>query len=234
MAHFVLMDIEGTTTSISFVHDVLFPYSRKHLRHYVAANRGLPAVENALSDTINTLKQEGVFDVARTTTERDAVALAALEKWIDEDRKHPALKTLQGMLWEAGYRSGEYKSHVYDDVIPNLRKWHKAGLTLAIYSSGSVPAQKLLFAHTEHGDVTPMLSAYFDTSSGSKREASSYANIVKDLGASPGDVLFLSDVPEELDAAKAAGLKTTQLVRPGTTPSNRHPTVSSFDGIAMG
>ena len=225
----ILTDIEGTTSSISFVKDVLFPYARAKLPAFVRAHGQEPAVRRWL---------DAVAIEISASACQDAVILEALQGWIDEDRKHTALKALQGMVWEAGYREGDFTAPLYADVAPALRAWHAAGHRLAVYSSGSVPAQKLLFAHTDAGDLTPLFSGFFDTEVGGKREAESYRAIAARLAASPGDVLFLSDVVAELDAARAAGMRTVLLDRRDDYPqprigeaANGHARVESFAGI---
>lgn len=223
----VLMDVEGTTTSIRFVHDVLFPYAAKHLASYIADHRDDPAVIACLDETRRTVAEE----TQQPAEQVDAVA--TLLAWIDADRKHPALKRLQGLVWEDGYRSGGFTAPLYPDVLPCLHKWHTAGKTLAIYSSGSVKAQELLFAHSEFGDVTNLLSHYFDTAVGHKREAPSYTAIADALETAAARILFLSDVPAELDAAKASGLQTVHVVRPGTQPGTGHPSITSFDELDL-
>src|SRR5690606_9680340 len=168
----------------------------------------------------------------------DAMIVETLQGWIDEDRKHTALKALQGMLWRNGYLSGELQADMYPDAVAGLRRWHDAGHRLAVYSSGSVPAQKLLFAHTDAGDLTPLFDAFFDTEAGPKREAASYGRIAAALGAAPGDIVFLSDVVAELDAAREAGLRTVLLDRREDYPqprdaaaANGHPRVESFEAV---
>jgi len=224
---YVLMDIEGTTTAIDFVHKTLFPYAARHLARFVTEHGGEPRVAACLAEVKATVRdQEG-----RAIDDREAVAV--LLRWIDEDRKHGALKSLQGMIWRQGYLDGDYVAHVYADVAPALAAWKRRGLILAIYSSGSIEAQKLLFAHTGAGDLTPLISHYFDTTSGPKRERESYLHIARDLAAAPGEILFLSDVAEELDAALAAGMATTQLLRPGTPVGSGHPTAADFSQIRL-
>ena len=225
----ILTDIEGTTSSISFVKDVLFPYARAKLPAFVRAHGQEPAVRRWL---------DAVAIEISASACQDAVIVEALQGWIDEDRKHTALKALQGMVWEAGYREGDFTAPLYADVAPALRAWHAAGHRLAVYSSGSVPAQKLLFAHTDAGDLTRLFSGFFDTEVGGKREAESYRAIAARLAASPGDVLFLSDVVAELDAARAAGMRTVLLDRRDDYPqprigeaANGHARVESFAGI---
>jgi enolase-phosphatase E1 len=161
-------------------------------------------------------------------------AAAVLEKWIAEDKKATPLKALQGMIWRQGYESGELKGHVYADTPEYLRRWHDRGLKLYVYSSGSVEAQKLIFAHTAHGDLTPLFSGYFDTRVGAKREVQSYRTILRDTVLSGPDMLFLSDVGEELDAARAAGMKTCQLLRDDKArPATAHPQAHNFSEVRV-
>jgi enolase-phosphatase E1 len=195
----ILTDIEGTTTSIAFVKEVLFPFARAHLPGYVAAHGGDAAVRRCLDDARATAQDPALSD--------DAV-IALLLRWIDEDRKLTPLKTLQGLVWAAGYESGELQSHVYDDAVAALRAWHAAGLPIHVFSSGSVAAQRLLFGHTTHGDLTPLFSGHFDTTTGPKLEASSYRAIARAIDVAPEGILFLSDHPGELDAAAAVGMRT--------------------------
>lgn len=217
----VLTDIEGTTTAISFVHQVLFPYADRHLDAFLDANGTEAAVAAALAEAVADPDAGG--DVR-----------AALHRWISQDRKFGPLKTLQGMIWDAGFRSGALRAHLYADVAPALRAWQAAGVRLAVYSSGSVGAQKLLFGHSEAGDLTPLFAHFFDTAMGAKRDAASYARISAALALPAGEILFLSDVAEELDAAAASGLATCQLVRPedGTHPTQRHRTAVDFPAVA--
>ena len=155
------------------------------------------------------------------------------QRWTVADRKHTGLKALQGLIWAEGYADGSLVSHLYPDVAPRLRAWKALGLRLAVYSSGSAQAQRLFFAHTPAGDLTPLFEAYFDTTIGHKREPEAYHRIAGSLALPPGALLFLSDVAEELDAAKAAGWNTLQLVRPGTEATDRHPTAPDFEGVAL-
>jgi enolase-phosphatase E1 len=224
----VLTDIEGTTSSISFVHDVLFPYSRAALPGFVREHGDEPEVRQWLD--------RAAVDAGGVC--QDEVIVEVLQGWIDEDRKHPALKALQGMIWAEGYQGADYKAHVYPDAARALRGWHAGGHTLAVYSSGSVPAQKLLFGHSSEGDLSPLFSAWFDTAVGGKREAASYQNIVAQLGVPAHEIVFLSDVVEELDAAREAGLRTVLLDRRDDYPMPRtgdachgHERVESFAGI---
>ena len=199
----ILTDIEGTTSSISFVKDVLFPYARRALPAFVAARGHEPDVRRWL-DAVAT-EQGGVCD--------DRMVAEVLQGWIDADRKHTALKALQGMIWADGYRSGEYRAHIYPDAAEALREWNAAGIPLYVYSSGSVPAQKLFFGHSAAGDLGGLFGGWFDTEIGGKREADSYRRIAAETGHEPAHVLFLSDVVEELDAAREAGMQTVLLDR---------------------
>ncbi|PJK04632.1 acireductone synthase [Lysobacteraceae bacterium NML71-0210] len=226
----ILTDIEGTTGSISFVKDVLFPYARAALPDFIATHQNAPQVRALLEEVGGEL---GVsYD--------DPTIAQTLQSWIDQDRKHTVLKALQGMIWQAGYRDGEFTAHIYPDVAPVLRQWHAAGHRLAVYSSGSVPAQKLFFGHSDAGDLLPLFSAFFDTRVGHKRERQSYQRIAAELGAAAtNDILFLSDVVEELDAAREAGMRTCLIDRREDYPqprletaANGHRRVESFADIA--
>lgn len=192
----ILTDIEGTTTSLSFVADILFPYARERLPAYVAAH---PAETAPI-----------LADVAAV---EPGDPVATLLRWIDEDRKATPLKALQGMIWADGYASGAFTGHVYADAAIALRRWHAQGTRLYVFSSGSVAAQKLLFAHSDAGDLTPVFSGYFDTTSGPKRVANSYAKIAEAIGEPVGAVLFLSDTSEEIAAARAAGMQALLIDR---------------------
>jgi enolase-phosphatase E1 len=215
----VLLDIEGTTTAISFVHRVLFPYAAERMDAFLDARGDEAAVAAAVEEA---------------AVEAGGDVRAALQRWIAEDRKFGPLKTLQGLIWAEGFARGELTSHLYPDVAPCLRAWQAAGLRLAVYSSGSVGAQKQLFAHTPDGDLTPLFSAFFDTAVGAKREAESYARIAAALALPPADILFLSDVEAELDAAHQAGLATCQLVRAedGTRATERHIAAPDFQHVS--
>ena len=224
----ILTDIEGTTSSISFVKDVLFPYARRELPAFIRDHGDEPDVRHWL-DVVAT--EQGAIC-------HDAVIAETLQGWIDQDRKHTALKALQGMIWMAGYRSRDFTAHVYPDVAPQLQAWHAAGHRLAVYSSGSVPAQKLLFGNSDAGDLSGLFSAWFDTEVGHKRDADSYRLIADSLHRSPGDILFLSDVVAELDAAGDAGVRTVLLDRREDYPEPRtgddthgHVRVESFAQI---
>lgn len=232
MKRVILTDIEGTTSSIAFVKDVLFPYARAALPAFVREHGHEPEVRQWLDAAA--LDAGGIC--------QDEVLVETLQGWIDADYKHTALKALQGMIWEAGYRHGDYRAHMHPDAAPALRAWHADGHPIFVYSSGSVPAQKLFFGYSEAGDLTPLVSGWFDTRIGGKREVESYraiaARIEREIDCQPADILFLSDVVEELDAAREAGLDTVLLDRREDYPQPRegeaahgHRRVESFDQI---
>lgn len=220
----ILTDIEGTTSSIDFVHQTLFPYARKHLRGFLREHGGDDQVQRLLDDV------EAIEQRELSLNE----ATEVLESWIDQDRKLTPLKTLQGMIWRRGYAAGELEGHVYPDTPGALRRWHAQGLRLYVYSSGSVEAQKLIFGHTAHGDLTPLFTDFFDTRVGAKREVAAYRSIVERIGLPAAQVLFLSDIGEELDAARAAGLATCQLLRDARTVAfAAHPQAVDFSAIGV-
>jgi enolase-phosphatase E1 len=223
---YIITDIEGTTTSISFVYDVLFPYFRNNIS-LINSLTDNENVKSIISETKAIVLEEKSVSIS---TEE---AIQQLKQWSIEDRKIGPLKNLQGILWEIGYNNGEIKGHVYDDVPLKLEEWKKAGINLGIYSSGSIKAQKLLFGHSVFGDLNPYFGFNFDLNVGHKREVLSYQKIAKNLTAEPNTILFLSDVVKELDAAETAGIKTLQLVREGTIASNHHPAVNSFSEIVL-
>lgn len=225
----ILTDIEGTTSSMSFVKDVLFPYARRELPAFVAARGAEPEIRQLL-DAVAT-EAGGICS--------DELIVEMLQGWIDQDRKHTALKALQGLIWEAGYRDADFTSHMYPDAAQALQRWYAEGLALYVYSSGSVAAQKLLFGHSDAGDLTPLFSGWFDTEVGAKREPASYAHIVQRTGMAPAEILFLSDVVAELDAARDAGLQTVLVDRLDDYPqprsaaqANGHRRVTGFGQIA--
>jgi enolase-phosphatase E1 len=199
----ILLDIEGTTAPISFVAEVLFPFAAERLEAFVRANAGDPAVAEALRETAELEGRQ------LTTSE----AIETLLGWIKADRKATPLKTLQGKIWREGYESGRIVSPVYSDAARQMRAWKARGFRLDVYSSGSVEAQKLLYGHSDAGDLTPLFSDYFDTKTGPKLEAASYAAIAGLIGKPPSDVLFLSDSPGEVAAALAAGMQSIRIDR---------------------
>lgn len=219
----ILTDIEGTTSAVSFVFDVLFPYAAEHLPQFVIEHAGEPAVVAQL-EAVRAESGEGGADLGRV--------IEILLQWIAEDRKATPLKALQGMIWQQGYAAGQLKGHVYPDAVEALRRWHRDGYALYVYSSGSVQAQKLIFGCSEAGDLSPLFSGYFDTTSGPKREVGSYRSIAEAIGLPAEQILFLSDVVQELDAARLAGLQTVGVAREGGSLDG-HDTVASFAVIDL-
>jgi enolase-phosphatase E1 len=226
----ILTDIEGTTSSISFIKDVLFPYARRQLPRFVREHGQDPEVRRWLDAVA--AENGGLC--------QDAMIVETLQGWIDQDRKHTALKALQGMVWDAGYRNADFTAPIYPDAARKLRQWHAAGSPLAVYSSGSVAAQKLFFGHSDAGDLSALFDAWFDTEVGHKREAASYREIAERLQRAPADVVFLSDVVEELDAAREAGMRTVLVDRREDYPEPRsgeaahgHARVTGFDEIDL-
>ena len=226
----MLLDIEGTTTPISFVHDVLFPYARVRLKRYL--ERGEPASE--IAEVRRRFAEEHAQDAARG--ERPPAGALEYAEWLmDRDRKSPALKLLQGLIWEGGYRAGELHGIVFPDVPSAMRRWHDAGVQIAIYSSGSELAQRRLFESVESGNLAPLISGFFDTTVGPKFSAESYGRIAGRLGVEPSGLLFVSDVTKELDAAGAAGLQVALSVRPGNPaqPSHDYDVVTSLASLPI-
>ena len=211
----ILLDVEGTTSSIAFVYDVLFTHARRHVAGFVESHRDEAAVREAVDLLARTAGTTVDLDTAEG---RSRATLAALDL-MDRDVKDTGLKLLQGMIWRHGFEGGDLVAHVYDDVPPALAAWNDSGIDVRIYSSGSVEAQKLFFGHTAAGDLTPLLRGHYDTTTGPKREPASYSAIAADMGLAPREILFLSDVGAELDAARAAGMATGLAIRPG----NRDP-----------
>jgi len=231
----ILLDIEGTTTPIAFVHQVLFPYARARVHDYLEQHSDDPAVRADVALLHAEYAAESPHSPDLPPWDPEAYVY-----WLmDRDRKSTGLKALQGRIWEAGYRAGELrgKGEVYPDVRPALERWHDAGRAIAIFSSGSVQAQRNLFANTTAGDLSLFLSGYFDTTTGPKREAMSYRKIATALGRSPSDILFVSDVVAELDAAHAAEMRTTLCMRELESPipvpnPTYHPRIHSFAELA--
>ncbi|MCE9527897.1 MAG: acireductone synthase [Planctomycetales bacterium] len=226
----ILLDIEGTTSSVSFVYDVMFPFVRRELDAYLNGHWGEPALTSACQAIARDAGNPSLAD------SQDAIETEVI-RLMDGDIKATGLKALQGLIWDAGFQSGELKAHVYDDVPPAIAAWNSAGLDVRIYSSGSVQAQKLFFGHTIVGDLLPLFRGHYDTTTGPKRESPSYTAIAAAMELPPHEILFLSDVPAELDAAKQAGLQTGLVLRPGNgpvKPDHGHPEIRSFAEIKIG
>lgn len=222
MIQAVICDIEGTTSSIAFVHETLFPYARQRLPDFLRAHAADAEVQ---------AQMQAVAAEAGCVPEPEAVA-AELLVWMDADRKTTSLKAIQGMIWEQGYASGELQGHVYPDTRQWLHAWHTRGLRLYVYSSGSVAAQKLIFGHSLAGDLRGYFSGYFDTRVGAKRQSAAYTAIGQAIGLPVEDLLFLSDIGAELDAGAAAGLQTCQLLRDATAEAAPgHPQARDFSEV---
>ena len=221
----ILTDIEGTTTSLSFVKDVLFPYAYERMPSFVVENRTNPAVAKVI-DEVRYEVNNPVLSLSG--------AIEQLKQWIRDDKKITPLKAIQGLMWQQGYASGDFTGHVYPDAVAGLQGWHAQGLQLYVYSSGSVQAQQLLFGYSDAGDLTPLFSGYFDTQVGHKREIGAYQHIAQAIGIAPEHILFLSDIREELDAAQQAGMQTCALVRENqATEGLQHPWVENFAQIDL-
>ena len=215
----ILLDIEGTTSSITFVKDTLFPLARKGLKDFLSRNRDVEHVKSLMAN-----------EKFGPNASVEVVVSKCLQ-WMDEDQKEGVLKELQGLVWADSYERGEVVGHLYEDTAPCMREWKSRGIDLAIYSSGSIFAQKLLFRHSVEGDLGPIISNYFDTTSGHKREVQSYHNIAKALGIPSTEIFFLSDIKEELDAAVQAGMQVSQVCRDGIPQylyNYPHPLVTNF------
>lgn len=222
MINAIVTDIEGTTSSIAFVKDVLFPYAADQFPAFLEAHWDEPNVQEQLAAA----RQESAEALA--TPEQ---ASTLFRRWIAEDRKATPLKALQGMIWKAGYENGDYTAHLYPDTAETLKRWKAQGRDLYVYSSGSIPAQKLFFGYSDAGDLTGLFAGYFDTTSGHKQDADSYRNIQQAIGLPADQLLFLSDIEAELDAAASAGFHTIRLDREGPQGDSKHPVVTSFTDI---
>ncbi len=222
----IVNDIEGTTSSIEFVHKVLFPYSAQALPDYIRQHFQMPEIAAIIKDV--------KVEIDRENASIDEV-ITTLLGWIEADKKITPLKTLQGFIWEDGFKKGEFKSHIYEDAYLNLKKWRDRNLDLYVYSSGSEKAQKLLFGNTEYGDLNYLFSGYFDTRIGNKKESPSYQKIAEKIAKEPQEILFLSDVVAELNAAASVGYQTVLLAR-NEMPENSQNirVVNNFDEIEIG
>lgn len=236
----LLLDIEGTTTPIDFVYTILFPYAKTHAKDYLRRNQSLPSVRADIAGLVEENAEDARRGLNPPLLEGPAEqvsldAVGAYVRWLMErDSKTTPLKSIQGKIWDEGYRKGELRSQVFEDVPRAFKRWREQAKTIFIYSSGSVLAQKLLFANTEAGDLTPFISGYFDTNIGAKRDAESYHRIAGELKLEPSAVLFVSDVTAELDAAASAGFRMLLCVRPGNPPQSAesfHSIIETFDEV---
>ena len=235
----ILLDIEGTTTPIDFVYEILFPFVSAHIEEFLTAH----IQDNEIRSLVDELRQHHARNAQsnaglhswcdRTSAERVHSAAFYMQWLMERDSKITPLKTLQGKIWEAGYRDRELRGALYPDVAPALARWRTQGRRVAIFSSGSVLAQEMLFTYSTAGDLTALLDGFFDTTVGSKRESGSYRRIAAGLGLADSEVLFLSDVTAELDSAKASGMQTGLVLRPSAPmqATSSHATISSFDEV---
>jgi enolase-phosphatase E1 len=229
----ILLDIEGTTSSISFVYDEMFPFVRRELHTYLAANWGQPELAAACELIA---RDAGAESLAAWPESTSAAVADEVIRLMDADVKATGLKQVQGLIWSAGFESGELQSHFFEDVPPALRAWAASGCDLRIFSSGSVSAQKLFFRHTIVGDLSALLRGYYDTTTGPKKDAASYTAIAGHFELPTGQILFLSDIVDELDAARAAGMQTALCVRPGNAAvddERGHPQIRTFAAVSM-
>ena len=233
----ILLDIEGTTSSISFVYDVMFPFARRELDEYLCANWNSPELNDVCDLIARDAGRESFAAWCADETDegkRRQLVREKVARLMDADAKVTGLKQLQGLIWRSGFEGGQMQAHVYNDVLPAIQAWNDAGGDVRIYSSGSIAAQKLFFGHTVFGDMRHLFRGHYDTTTGSKKEAASYRAIANDFGLPPSEILFLSDVPSELDAARGAGLQTGLCERPGNAevPADHgHPEFTSFEQI---
>lgn len=237
----ILLDIEGTTTPVSFVFDVLFPYARRNLRRHLEQQARSPEHESLFErlhadHVAHRSAGEAVPPWVEAPPDARLASIASYVEWLmDRDSKSAALKALQGKIWEEGYRLGELVGEVFDDVPGAFERWHAQGLQIGVFSSGSVLAQQLLFRHSSAGDLTPFLQWYFDTTMGTKTEADSYRRIATAMAVPPEAVLFISDTTRELDAAGEAGMQTRLAIRPGNTPpsdGHGHVPIHNFSELS--
>lgn len=234
----IVLDIEGTTSSISFVHDVLFPYAREEASAFLQRKWADAEVRRTFEQMALDIGLRNLDDwlCAASDEKNREFVLSAIYRWMDQDAKTTGLKSLQGLIWDEGYHSGLLRSHVFEDVPLALASWRRSGIRLAVYSSGSIAAQKAFFAHTEYGDLAPFFSAHFDTTTGPKKEADSYRQIALELKLPPESIAFVSDIVAELNAAKQAEMQTILSIRPGNAPAttpHSHPAIRDFREILI-
>lgn len=235
-ARVILLDVEGTTSSVQYVYDVLFPYAREALPGFLSRDWSRADVVAAREQVARDagVPSFAVWLAMRSGRDPHGELVRHLHRLMSLDSKSTGLKELQGLVWRDGYAAGALRSHVFADVGPAMERWTKAGIDVRIYSSGSAEAQRVFFAHSEQGDLTRWLRGHYDTRIGPKQLAESYRAIAADIGIAPGEILFLSDIVGELDAARAAGMATGLVVRPGNKPvaaGHGHREVRSFDEV---
>ena len=235
----ILLDIEGTTSSVSFVYDVMFPFVRRELDQYLCANWE----STMLDEVCDLIAKDAGYEsfvawcgIGTEVGKQQQLLRAEVLRLMEGEVKATGLKALQGLIWQSGFESGEMRAHIYEDVLPAIQAWNDVGCDVRIFSSGSIAAQKLFFGHTVAGDILHLFRGHYDTTTGPKKEAASYQAIAKGFDLLPAQILFLSDVPDELDAARAAGLQTGLCKRPGNAEvagGHGHPEITSFDQIEL-
>ncbi|MCL1142721.1 acireductone synthase [Shewanella gaetbuli] len=218
----IIVDTAGTTTDLNFIQDVLFPYSKNTMADFLDKNQHNALVDYCISD-VKDIALEPDADLARVTE--------ILCQWIDEDRKVTPLKTLQGLIWKQGYANSEFTGHIYPDFIDNIERILAANIRIYSFSSGSADAQRLLFSHTDSGDITAKFSGHFDTRTGNKLDKQAYSNICNTISLKPKQMLFISDLVDELKAADAAGMMTCQMVRDPSIKTGKFNTITTFDEL---
>ncbi|MCA9132942.1 MAG: acireductone synthase [Planctomycetales bacterium] len=232
----ILLDIEGTTSSISFVHDVMFPYVRQRLDAFLREHFDRPQVQAAAEQIAQDAGQVSLaaWQVASGGCSASELVQREVLRLMDGDVKATGLKALQGLIWERGFQDGKLSAHVYPDVLPAIEQWRAAGIDVRIFSSGSIAAQKLFFGHVQGvGNCLPLFSGHYDTTWGSKKESKSYVDIAQDWGLEPAHILFISDLAAELTAAQAAGLRALASVRPGNSSLPPELPVERIDSFAQ-
>jgi len=234
----ILLDIEGTTSSISFVYDVMFPYVRENVASFLESDWDDPSVQECLRLLAVDLEKESLESWlgGLSVDQRKVETVQAVIGLMDDDVKATGLKQLQGLIWKNGFHRGQLVAHLFDDVANAIRKWKNSGVDVRIYSSGSIQAQKLFFGHTVAGNLLDLLSGNYDTTTGPKQDADSYRKIASEFLCEPGEILFISDVVDELEAAKTAGLQTILSVRPGNKPVEKDhgfAAIESFNEIKL-
>lgn len=232
----VLLDIEGTVSDIRFVYDVMFPYAQQNMSSFLNQHWHQASVQTAIQQVCADANQDPQTWLGSSMDRAQQTLVNHLHQLMANDSKSTGLKAIQGLVWKDGFESGAIRAELFDDVLPALKQWKEQGLSISIYSSGSILAQQLFFRHTTHGDITPLLCDYYDTTSGPKREPKSYESIAKAMQAPPASILFVSDIAEELFAAVNAGYQVVASVRPNNKPlleTYLGPSVSSFADISI-
>ena len=231
----ILLDIEGTTSSISFVHDVMFPFALQHLESYLEENQSREDVQEACEQVAVDAGHASLaeWQAQNSASTQQSLVIEEVKRLMSSDVKATGLKALQGLIWKQGFDSGELKAHIYPDVLPAIEEWRTKSIDVRIYSSGSVAAQKLFFGHlADHGDCLQLFSGHYDTKIGGKKESSSYSAIAQDWSLAPEQIVFISDIADELLAAKAAGMQVLASVRPGNSPLPEDFPVASISSFA--